>query len=80
MAEVCNNVKVEPELTPLKGGSFHHKTTKTDDRARCDPSARGFWERGQKAFTDVRIFNSLAKCYVKQDIQAMHRSNEMAKK
>ena len=80
LAEVCNDVKLEPELTPLNGESFQHRTTKTDDGARCDLSARGFWERGQKAFTDVRIFNPLAKCYVKQKLQAVHRSNEMAKK
>ena len=44
----CNDVEIEPELTPLTGERFNLKTTNTSDEARADVSARGFWTRGKK--------------------------------
>ena len=43
LTQVCHDVKVEPLLQPLTGESFVKKSTITDDEARVDVSARGFW-------------------------------------
>ena len=43
-------------------------------------SARGFWTRGSKAFVDIRVFNTLAKSHMTRSLEAVHRSNEAAKK
>ena len=77
---VCNDVKIEPSLTPLTGESFTHRTANTEDGARTDVSARGFWVRGQKAFVDIRIFNPIANQYSNQNLKAAHRQNEREKK
>ena len=55
LREVCQNVEVEPILTPLTGETFRYKTANTDKEARPDVSARGVWTRGSKAFFDVRV-------------------------
>ena len=78
--EVCNDVSSEPLLTPLTGENFVFKSTTTDDEARLDISARGFWARGSKAFFDVRVFNPLAKSYSKQPITTVYRNIEKSKK
>ena len=62
------------------GESFVKKSTITDDEARVDVSARGFWVRGQRAFLDIRAFSSLAKSHVNKDLQAVYRSQEKEKK
>ena len=36
------------------------KTANVEQEARVDISARGFWNRGQKAFFDLGVFNPLA--------------------
>ena len=77
---VCNDVSIEPSLTPLSGERLAYKTANLDNGARPDVAARGFWVRGQKAFADVRIFNPIAKQYSKQDLKSSHRKNEKEKK
>ena len=77
---VCNDVSIEPSLTPLSGERFAHKTANLDDGARTDVAARGFWVRGQKAFVDVRIFNPIARQYSRQNLDSAHRKNEKEKK
>ena len=67
-------------LQPLTGESFVKKSTITDDEARVDVSARGFWVRGQRAFLDIRAFSPLAKSHVNKDLQAVYRSQEKEKK
>ena len=42
--------------------------------------ARGFWQSGQLAFFDVRVFNPTAKRYTKQDLSKSYESNEKEKK
>ena len=80
LREVCQNVEVEPILTPLTGETFRYKTANTDKEARPDVSARGVWTRGSKAFFDVRVFNPLAPSYRSLTLSAAHRSNEKEKK
>ena len=42
LTEVCNDVKLEPQLKPLSGEVFHHHTDNITDDARVDISARTF--------------------------------------
>ena len=60
LKEVCSDVTKEPLLQPLQGEKFNYKTANVELEAREDISARGFWNRGQKAFFDLRVFNPLA--------------------
>ena len=77
--EICSNVNIEPNLTPLTGEKFKLSTITTDE-ARADVSARGFWVKGQTAYCDVRVFNPLAKCYLNQSLVSAHKRNENEKK
>ena len=80
LSEVCNDVAVEPLLTPLTGEKFKLKTANIDDHARLDVSARGVWVKGSKAYFDIRVFNPLAQSYMTHSMKAAHRMNENGKK
>ena len=80
LAEVCYDIKIEPQLTPLTGEKLSHKSSNQSDDARLDVPARGFSQRGGKAFLDIRVYNPLAKSYSSQDLNAAHRRNETEKK
>ena len=80
LSEVCNDVAVEPLLTPLSGEKFKHKTAIKEDNARLDTSARGFWIKGNKAYTDIKVFNPLAQMYSNLTLKAAHNMNEKGKK
>ena len=56
LTEVCHNVATEPPLQPLSGETFSARSANTDDNARLDIRARGFWNNHQDAFFDVRVF------------------------
>ena len=58
---------------------FNYKTANVEQEARVDISARGFWNRGQKSFFDLRIFNPLALCYSGLSLDAAHAKNERDK-
>ena len=45
-----------------------------------DNSARGFWQRGDKAFFDVRIFNPFAKSHLPVKLKTLFAAQESAKK
>ena len=72
--EVAYDVQVEPPLTPLTSGS-----NITDD-ARLDIAARGFWERCEMAFFDIRGFNPYAKTHLNRNLNAAFTRNEREKK
>ena len=57
--QTCHDVQTEPHLEPVTG---EHLPTNANNRedARLDISARSFWQRGQRAFFDVRVFNPFA--------------------
>ena len=55
--EVCNDVEVEPRLLPVTRENLQYRSAIHGDEARLDIQARGFWERGQQAFLDVRVFD-----------------------
>ena len=56
LTEVCSNVATEPHMQPLSGETFRLASTNTNDGARLDIRARGFWRSQQDAFFDVRVF------------------------
>ena len=53
----------EPSLQPLTGETFPLLSTITDDGARLDVKARGFYRPGQCAFFDIRVAHLNARCY-----------------
>ena len=55
LKEVCNDVEIEPKLLPLTGENLHYRSANRSEEARLDVRARGFWERGQHAFSDIRV-------------------------
>jgi hypothetical protein len=57
LTEVCTNVATEPHLQPLSGETFRLASVNTNDGARLDVRARGFWAVGQDTFLDVRVFH-----------------------
>src|SRR5579863_3307048 len=64
-AEVCYDVKVEPDLLPLTGEQFDHKTAKVAPDARSDVRVRGFFTKEQNAFFEFRIVYPFASSYLK---------------
>ena len=62
--DVCHDVQKQPILQKLTGEILPQKSNSTDDEARLDISACGFWGgRFQKTYFDVRIFNPHAQSY-----------------
>ena len=58
LTEVCHDVCVEPRLQPLSGETLSTRSATTEDNARLDVAASGFWGgRFEGAFFDVRGFN-----------------------
>ena len=77
--EVAYDVQIEPQLEPVTGEDLP-ASTNTEDEARLDIAARGFWQRGEKAFFDVRVFNPFAKTHLNSNIDTVFKQNETAKK
>ncbi len=73
--EISNDVECEPQLQPLSGEQLPPSTNITDE-ARLDLSVRSFWQRGQRAFYDVRVFNPFAPSYQNQRVQNLLIANE----
>ena len=80
LAEVCKAVAVEPPLERLTGEKLELASAISSDEARLDVSARGFWQRGQRAFFDVKVFNPNAQRHVGQSLAQCYISNEKDKK
>ena len=57
MSKVCKGVTSEPHLTTVTGESFALRSANTEDEARLDIRAPGFWQRGQASYFDVRVTN-----------------------
>lgn len=80
LSEVSPDVCSEPVLQPLTGEHFRRRTTNTDDHARLDIRARGFWGgRFEVAFFDVRIFNPTAPSNRSRPLPSVYRSQERQK-
>ncbi len=66
MLEACHHVCIEPSLQALTTETLPHATSNSDDGARLDIQAQGFWgDRHRCAFFDVRVFYPNAISYRK---------------
>ena len=79
LSEVQKDVAIEPVLMPITGEELPDAAN-TADEARLDISARGFWQEGQRAFFDVRVFNPFAPTHLQSSIAKCFDSNEREKK
>ena len=81
LSETCHGVAVEPSLQPITSERFVHATANTQDGARLDIVADGFWGGSfERAFFDVRVFNPFAQTNSHSSIQATYRHHENLKK
>ena len=70
----------EPKLTPLSGEGLQGRTSNNSNEERVDIRTRGFWERGQQAFFDLKVFDANACHYCNKSLQQCHVMNEQEKK
>ena len=78
--EVCYDTETEPRIVPLSGEDLSNRTANRSNEARLVVRARSFWERGQQAFLDFRVFNPNAYRYLNKSQQHCHVMNENEKK
>ena len=80
LREICKDVTVEPHLLSVKGQSLNSGANLSDG-ARLDISAVGLWQRMEKVFIDVQVFNPNAKTNVEMgEISKMYSNHEENKK
>lgn len=80
LSEVCNDVSIEPVLQPIDGQQFRHKTANRSTEARLDVAARGFWNRGQRTFCDVRVCDPSAPRLLSKPISSIYAEHEQEKR
>ena len=80
LSEVCYDTKIEPIFVPLSGEDLSNRTANRSNEVRLDVRARGFWERGQQAFFDLRVFDPNTCRYLNKSLQHCHVINENEKK
>ena len=80
LTEVCHNVTTEPPLQPLNGETLAARSANTDDGARLDIRARGFWNASQDAFFDVQVFYPNASSNRSTVTSSAYRRHEQANK
>ena len=80
-SETCHGVAVEPSLQPITSERFLNATANTQEGARLDIIADGFWGSSfERAFFDVRVFNPFAPSNSHSSINAAYRHHEKIKK
>ena len=60
ISEVCTTTEIERTLQPLTGERLDRQSANAQDEARLDIRCRGFWQFGEDAFYDIRVFNPFA--------------------
>ena len=78
MREICNDVRVEPELLPLNNEQTVNGNVA--QRARLDVSGNGVWGPQERTFLDIRIMHPNAPSYREKDIKQVYRQHEQEKK
>ena len=71
LSTVCKDVIKEPTL---------QSTPDSSNDLRADISVRGFWEKLQRAFLDVRVFYPFAPSYFNQSLGTSMKAMEKSKK
>ena len=79
LSVVCKDVQTEPPLQPV-GATLFRPSANTQDGARLDVRARGFWRDGQQAFFDVQVTNADCDSQISKPIKSILRSHEQTKK
>ena len=73
LAEVCHNVAMEPDIQALTREQFQHRTANTEDGARLDVRAQGFWgDKHQGAFFDITAFTPYAPSNCKSTMESVY--------
>ena len=81
LTEVCHDVCIEPRLQPLSGETLSTRNATTEDNARLDVAASGFWGgRFERAFFDVRVFNPYAPSNRTLQTATCYRRHEREKR
>ena len=81
LTEVCNDVRIEPELQAVTMEHLTGATANSQDGARLDISANGVWGgRSEKTYFDVRIFNPHAPSNKNMTPSACYKKHEREKK
>ena len=81
LTEVCNDVKVEPDLQEITTETMTRRTANTEDGARLDIAANGFWGgRLERMFLDVRVFNPIAPSNRRTSLDKCFSKHEKEKK
>ena len=81
LLETCNGVAVKPSLQPVSSEKFVYASANTQDGARLDIIADGFWGGSfERSFFDVRVFNPFVQSNSHSPIQATYRHHENLKK
>ena len=78
--EVCRNVAIEPRLLPLTGEVLSLSSANTEDNARLDIKARGFFREGKTAYFDIRVTNLNAPSYQNKSTETVLKNAEQEKK
>ena len=78
-SEICNDVEIEPHLLEPMGEVLPRCTNKQKE-ARLDFCAQGFWQCGQRAYFDVRVFNPFSPSYQHQKLDKVFSVNERENK
>ena len=76
---VCTDVEVEPVLQEITGEELNRGANRAPD-ARLDIHARGFWDRQQSAFFDVRVCHPNADSYRELSPKQIFQLHENEKK
>ena len=60
---ICKDVNIELKLLPMTRETFEYQTANSSNKARVDIRARGFLDRIQVVFLDVRVFHPNARIF-----------------
>lgn len=80
MRQTLRDVEVEPNLAPLSTENLQPRCAVSNDEARSDIRARGFWSKLQNAYFDIRVFYPHASSYLSRDVHQLYRTFEKEKK
>ena len=79
LKDVSPGVQTEPHLEPLNGEVLPAGSN-IDNGARLDIVARDFWQLHEMAFVDIKVFNPIAKSYMRQNLDNVFSQHEKGKK
>ena len=80
LSEVCSDVCIELHLQPITGDMLTGASANTEDGARLDIAANGFWGgQFERAYFDMRVFNPHAPMNRQHTLTSTYRKHERMK-